>query len=211
MRRLFGGEKVVGNQYTLLRRDGSTFPVVTYSSPILEKGKVVGIRGVAVDITELKLIQDALHETNTQLESRIQERTAKLNYTNEQLLQEIGERKKAELRVRESEERYRTLVELAPDGIIVHDNDKLLFANRAAAAILGTDTPEDVIGKRITDFLYPGDGHFVEDSEALSGALPGTVSLVEKGFLKMDGEVAYVEAASCPFHYERSLRFWCFP
>ena len=203
MRRLFDGEKVIGNQYTLLRKDGSTFPVVTYSSPIVEKGRVVGIRGVAVDITELKHIQDELHETNAQLESRIRERTAKLNSANEQLLLEIGERKKAEQRVRESEERYRTLVELAPDGIIVHDGDKLLFANTAAATILGTDRPEAVIGKRISDFLYPGDSHFVGDSVALSGDPPGTVRLVEKGFVRLDGKVAYVEAASCPFHYER--------
>ena len=39
-------------EYTAVRGDGSTFPIMTYSSPIVLEGKTVGLRGVLVDITD---------------------------------------------------------------------------------------------------------------------------------------------------------------
>jgi PAS domain S-box-containing protein len=58
--RVLRGERVRGNEYTAVRKDGTTFPVVTYSVPIVRKGKIKGIRGVAVDITEHKRAQEEL-------------------------------------------------------------------------------------------------------------------------------------------------------
>jgi len=44
--------KQVRSEFTAIRKDGSTFPIMTYSSPILLEGQIVGVRGVLVDITE---------------------------------------------------------------------------------------------------------------------------------------------------------------
>jgi PAS domain S-box-containing protein len=46
------GEKSGINEYTALRKDGSTFPVMIHSAPIFKEGKPVGLRGFIVDITE---------------------------------------------------------------------------------------------------------------------------------------------------------------
>jgi len=40
-----------GNEYTALRKDGSTFPVITYSSPIKQDDEAIGLRGIVVDLT----------------------------------------------------------------------------------------------------------------------------------------------------------------
>jgi diguanylate cyclase (GGDEF)-like protein/PAS domain S-box-containing protein len=48
------GETIGGNEYTLVRKDGTTVPTVLYSSPIVREGRVVGLRGVGVDVTERK-------------------------------------------------------------------------------------------------------------------------------------------------------------
>ncbi len=54
MERLLAGEPLGRIEYTSLRKDGSTFPISTYASPIMSKGQVVGARGVAIDISERK-------------------------------------------------------------------------------------------------------------------------------------------------------------
>jgi len=52
IQRVLSGGKLDGIQYTAQRKDGSTFPVLLYASPILRKNKAVGVRGIVVDITE---------------------------------------------------------------------------------------------------------------------------------------------------------------
>lgn len=61
--RLLRGEETGLVEYTALRKDGSTFPIITNSAPIIRDNKVVGIRGVAVDITEHKNAEEALRDS----------------------------------------------------------------------------------------------------------------------------------------------------
>ena len=61
-------------------------------------------------------------------------------------------RKEAELR--ESQERYRLVVENAPDAILIHDGSRFLFANPAAAMLLGVASPEALVGRPVLDFIH---------------------------------------------------------
>jgi PAS domain S-box-containing protein len=61
--RKLSGEKFCGTEYTALRKDGSTFPVMIYSSPIVHENKLVGLRGIVIDITERKQMEEALRES----------------------------------------------------------------------------------------------------------------------------------------------------
>jgi PAS domain S-box-containing protein len=54
-------------EYMARRKDGSTFPVSIYLSPIVVKGRIAGFRGVIVDITERKNAEVALHQANRKL------------------------------------------------------------------------------------------------------------------------------------------------
>ena len=56
---ILAGEKSGGIEYTALRKDGSKFHVIIYSSPIIRENKPVGLRGIIIDITERKLAEDA--------------------------------------------------------------------------------------------------------------------------------------------------------
>jgi PAS domain S-box-containing protein len=55
---IFHGRRLRGNEYTFLRKDGSTFPGVIYSSPILIDGKPAGLRGIVVDITDQRIMEE---------------------------------------------------------------------------------------------------------------------------------------------------------
>ena len=51
------------NEYTALRRDGSTFPAIFYSSPMIENGEFMGIRGLIIDISERKAMEEAIRKS----------------------------------------------------------------------------------------------------------------------------------------------------
>jgi PAS domain S-box-containing protein len=77
-------------------------------------GQFAGSLGVLTDITDRKRAEEALQEAHADLELRVQERTAELLQTNEQLKREIEDRKRIEQELRESETRYRLLINNIP-------------------------------------------------------------------------------------------------
>ena len=66
--RILAGENLGPSEYTGLRKDGTTFPMIAQSTPILHEGKPVGLRGIAVDITERKRMEDELQAAKERLE-----------------------------------------------------------------------------------------------------------------------------------------------
>lgn len=60
---LIKGLKSPGNEYQMIRKDGSTFPAMVYSSPIIAGNEVKGIRGFLIDITERKRTEEALRHS----------------------------------------------------------------------------------------------------------------------------------------------------
>jgi PAS domain S-box-containing protein len=72
------GKKTEGSEYTGLRRGGSTLPIMVYTAPIAQDGKVTGARGTIVDITRLKRIEAEIRQLNVELEHRVEQRTLEL-------------------------------------------------------------------------------------------------------------------------------------
>ena len=56
-------------------------------------------------------------------------------------------------RLRASEERYRRLVELSPDAVMLHDQKQITFLNPAGCRVLGLTSPEQAIGRSYMDFI----------------------------------------------------------
>jgi PAS domain S-box-containing protein len=80
-------------EYTVKRPDGTRCPVLIYGSPIIRNEKVVGRRGIIIDISErkkqeLRLLEakEELERINNTLEQHVEERTKQLTEANTQLL-----------------------------------------------------------------------------------------------------------------------------
>ena len=65
-----GGEHF-GHEYTMVRKNGSTFPAIIHSSPIMRAGCPVGLRGIVVDISERKRMEQTLQENELLLRSLV--------------------------------------------------------------------------------------------------------------------------------------------
>ncbi len=68
---------------------------------------------------------------------------------------DITDRKKAEQALRESEERYRRLVEISPNAVLLHQDGKIIYANPALARILGAENAQDLTGMNVMDLIHP--------------------------------------------------------
>jgi len=79
------------------------------------------VLGVATDITALKKAQAALQDARDELEKRVEERTHDLAKANEELRNEIAERRVVQDALRQSEELFRTIVETVPSLIVISD------------------------------------------------------------------------------------------
>jgi len=64
---------------------------------------------------------------------------------------------RAETALRESEQRFRTVVQGAPDGVAILRGPIILYLNPRAARLLGLTQPEDGYGRPISEFLHPED------------------------------------------------------
>lgn len=114
----------------------------------------------------------------------------------------ISEKQKMLEVVKESEERYRRLVELAPDAISIHVEGKFVFINPAGARLLGASGTEQPLGKSILDFVHPDYRQIVmmrlRDLKEQADILTWT----EEKFVRFDGTKVDIEMAGIPFKYK---------
>ncbi len=69
IRNRLAGNRFEDHEYTARRKDGTTFPVLIYSAPIVRNGQSIGLRGIALDISERQYAEHALQESKAKLES----------------------------------------------------------------------------------------------------------------------------------------------
>jgi PAS domain S-box-containing protein len=67
IQKVLHGEKMSGSEYTGVRKDGSTFPLIVFSSPIIRGGNPVGLSGAIIDLTDRKRIEESLKKSNLSL------------------------------------------------------------------------------------------------------------------------------------------------
>jgi PAS domain S-box-containing protein len=73
------------------------------------------------------------------------------------VVHDLTERKRAEQSWRESEARYRALIDSLPEAVFVHRGKELLFGNQAAATILGAPSVEALSGFPVMSFVAEND------------------------------------------------------
>jgi diguanylate cyclase (GGDEF)-like protein/PAS domain S-box-containing protein len=100
--------------------------------------------------------------------------------------------------LRETDARYRQLLAMTPEAVLVHAAGRILFTNPAAAELLGVANEHALVGRSIADFAAP------ESREALEGltdAQGGRPPRVRGRFMSSTGSALDVEISSSPCVY----------
>ena len=156
---------------------------------------IVSTAAAYLALQRYRSIHRALQANYDTLTTRVEERTVALQ-------REIDERKRVEAALRESETRYRQLVELSPDSISVWNADQMLFINRAGVALSGAQDPGALVGKNFFDMLPPEMQANVRQNmqRMLDTGQPNTPNALR--FTRLDGSPGYIETVSAPIQYQ---------
>jgi diguanylate cyclase (GGDEF)-like protein/PAS domain S-box-containing protein len=112
---------------------------------------------------------------------------------------DVTERKRAEQATRDAEERYRALIELAPDGVLVGSDGRIEYANPAAARLLKARSVQQILGMRFSELIHPEHLTRYRERTAYLTAGPGTTSFEERRLRCLDGTDIVVEAAGVSY------------
>jgi PAS domain S-box-containing protein len=120
---------------------------------------------------------------------------------------DISERKQMEAALRESEQRYRVLVEWSPEPVAVHRGGKLTYVNPAAVRMLAAGSAQDLAGKPILDIVHPDFHQIVLARMQALDAGAAVAPSAEVRFLKFDGTTIDVEIRSAALLFDGEPAF----
>ncbi len=95
-----------------------------------------------------------------------------------------------------SEARYRTLVEMSPDAVVVQREGRIVYVNRAAIALFAGRTEAAFIGRIVKDFIHPDCREIATARFSALAKQGDAVVLVRQKLLKLDGSAMDVEVQS---------------
>lgn len=177
---------------------------------LLESGREIPFIIVSGKIGEDVAVEALQAGANDYL---LKDRLTRIGPAIDRALKEVAQRKKrkqAEEGLKESEERYRRLVESCPEAMFIVSGGSIVFANPAAVSLIGVRTPVDLVGKNLLEYIDHNYRDLVD--EHLRQALDGLDGpLLEQRMMRTDGAPVLVEALArrINYHGEAAVQILC--
>ncbi|WP_449243202.1 PAS domain S-box protein [Desulfovibrio sp.] len=115
---------------------------------------------------------------------------------------DITESRRAEQALRESEERFRDLVQRSPLPILVHSDWRVAFVNPAAARTLGAESPDQLIGADLLSLVPPEDQDKVRARVQALYSRRGDAPAARQRLLRLDGTTIVVEVSAARVDFQ---------
>jgi len=184
------------------RRNGEVFPTLVTGAPFDPQRPELGNVFSMTDITSLIEAQQEVKRLNADLTRRVEERTAELQAANHHLTAEIAERERYELALRQSEEKYRLVVEYANEGLAVAQGPCLKFANAKCVALIGRPL-EEIYRTPFIEFIHPDDRPRIVENYRRRLAGDTVENHYTFRVLRLDGERRWLQISAVAIEWEK--------
>ncbi len=163
----------------------AAIPVMGWDAAIRRDLRIFNVGALTI-VLLLSAIAYLLAFRAARLNARVQEHTRVLNA-------ELSHRNTIEIQLRAAEERYRSLVEVNPDAVLVAFKKKIVYANKAALKLFGANSLHDLLGRSPFDLVHPDERAEVENrhQRALETGAANQPSVQRR--VRLDGSPIYVE------------------
>jgi PAS domain S-box-containing protein len=111
--------------------------------------------------------------------------------------EDITERKRIEAELRESEERFRRFSDVTAEGLVFHEQGKIVDVNMALITMFGYSNASELIGKNLMEFIAPE-----ARAEVVKQLQSGSSLPYEAAAIRKDGSIFPVEAAGRLYEHE---------
>jgi PAS domain S-box-containing protein len=118
------------------------------------------------------------------------------------IMRDFGERKRANASLRQSEERYRSLVDNAPIGIFVNEAGRFVYANQEMQRILKATSAEQLLGTPVLDRIAPEFHQMVKDRIHTMMDNRQPVPSLDKQYVRLDGSRVDVAVTAIPTSFD---------
>jgi PAS domain S-box-containing protein len=117
------------------------------------------------------------------------------------MVDNITRQKDIEKRLRESENQYRSLIEITKEAIFINQHNQIVYLNPAALELFGAESQEQVLGKSPLEFFHKDYHSLIRDrvERMLRGE---TLPLAEEKVVRLDGTIIDVEVAATCFKFK---------
>ena len=114
---------------------------------------------------------------------------------------DITDRKETERSLIESEERFRQVVETAPEAIFIQTGGYFRYVNPAGLAAFGAMSADQLIGRPVPERIHPDSLAVVQERMRQLSEHKGRVPAIPEKYVRLDGSVVDVEVSAEPFRY----------
>ncbi|MDH5720719.1 MAG: PAS domain S-box protein [Spirochaetia bacterium] len=136
------------------------------------------------------------------------ESTSELNAVRESFVETLEKQVQEKTRLlSESEAKYRALIELSPDSIMVVSGKKFVFINPAGAEILGVKSPDELIDKSVTEAFHPLLRKAILKQFERFSKLRKKISFADNRFILKNGKTIYLEMNIMRIRYNNKPSF----
>jgi len=118
------------------------------------------------------------------------------------LMRDISDRKKSEVALKESEERYRKLFELSPETIFLQYEGKIEFINPAGLKLFKAKNENEIIGRKVIDFIHPDYKEIISQRISFINSNFVDIPINVNKYICLDGSTVDVEVMATAFIYK---------
>lgn len=107
----------------------------------------------------------------------------------ERFITDVTGRKLISERLKQSEQKFRSIIEHLPDAVVIHSEGKFLFVNPAALKLVGVNSFDEIKDIPIMNFVHPDYQSIVAERLKLALISNSPVPLIEEKFIRLNGEI----------------------
>jgi PAS domain S-box-containing protein len=186
-----------------VNREGTEFPMLMSGTLINdETGNPLYLAASAIDITDRKQAERVIQEKSEEIAAQNEEMAVQ----NEELNQANRELIEAKEKIEASEQHFRSLIENAPDGVVILDESgKFTYVSPNAARLFGYDEKQ-VIGHSGDEYTHPDDLPMVYKALETIMIDPTQKPTLNYRFKRKDGEYRWIETTFTNLLADKAIR-----